>query len=124
MLNPKHSASSSILFSSNNNALNRIFKILFKYKLFYNILLFSAIQESDSVIHINYFLYYFPLCLSHDIEYSPLCYTVGLCCLSISVYTPNIGTPKYIKQILMERKRIIIHILQIKKIFLRIDLRM
>ena len=47
-------------------------------------MLISAIQQSDSVIHI-YILFHiiFHYGLSQDIEYSFLCYTVGPCCLSI-----------------------------------------
>ena len=47
-------------------------------------LLISAVQQSDSVIHI-YILFYilFHDVLSQDIEYSSLCSTVGTCCLSI-----------------------------------------
>ena len=40
----------------------------------------SAVQQSDSVIHM-YILFHtlFHYVLSQDIEYSSLCYTVGLC---------------------------------------------
>ena len=46
--------------------------------------LISAVQKSDSVIHI-YVLFHilFHYGLSQDIEYSSLCFTVGPCCLSV-----------------------------------------
>ena len=50
----------------------------------YNVVLFYALQQSDSVIHIDtcfYILFHYGL--SQDIECSSLCYTLGLCCLSI-----------------------------------------
>ena len=51
--------------------------------LIYNVLI-SAIQQSDSVIHIHTFFYIlFHYGLYQDIEYSSLCYTGGPCCLSI-----------------------------------------
>ena len=43
----------------------------------YNGVLISAVQQSDSVIHIYSLSYSFPYGLSQDIEYSSLCYTVG-----------------------------------------------
>ena len=43
-------------------------------------MLISAIQRSDSIIHI-YILFHYVL--SEDIEYSFICYTIGLHCLSI-----------------------------------------
>ena len=46
----------------------------------YNIVLISAVQQSDSVIYIV-----FHYGLSQNIEYSSLCYAVGLCCLSPKV---------------------------------------
>ena len=55
----------------------------------YNIVLISAVQESDSILHIYmYILYTFSYILSHctlsqDIEYNYLCCTIGPCCLSI-----------------------------------------
>ena len=46
-------------------------------------MLISAVQWSNSVIHMHtFFLYSFPLRLSQDIEYSSLCCTAGPCCLS------------------------------------------
>ena len=56
---------------------------LIEVQLLYNVISISAVQPSDSVIHI----YTFFFCilshygLSHDIEYRFLCYTP--CCLSI-----------------------------------------
>ena len=51
-------------------------------------MLISAVQQSDSVIHI-YILFHilFRYGLSQDIEYSSLCYTVGPCCLSVLYIT-------------------------------------
>ena len=52
-------------------------------------MLISAIQQSDSVMHIDTFiLFYILFCygLSQDIEYSSLCYTVGPCCLSMEAF--------------------------------------
>ena len=49
--------------------------------------LISAVQQSDSVMHIyilSHILLHYGL--SQDIEHSSLCYTVGPCCLSI-LYT-------------------------------------
>ena len=46
----------------------------------------SAVQQGDSVIHINtdtYLYILFHYGLSQDIEYSSLCYTAGPYCLSI-----------------------------------------
>ena len=53
--------------------------------LIYNIVLISAIQQSDSVIHVYTFFskIIFHYGLSQNTEYSSLCYTVGPCCLSI-----------------------------------------
>ena len=47
-------------------------------------MLITAVQQSDSVIHI-YILFHilFHDGLSQGIEYSCLCYTIGPCCLSI-----------------------------------------
>ena len=51
-------------------------------ELSYNVVLISAVHQSDSVIHI-YILFHilFHYGLSQDIGYSSLCYTVGSCCL-------------------------------------------
>ena len=55
-------------------------------------LLISAVQKSDSVIHIDIYVYiyiytlffiFFSIMVSQDIEYSSLCYTVGPYCLFI-----------------------------------------
>ena len=53
-------------------------------QLAYNVVLLSAVQQSDSVIHI-YILFYilFHYGLSQDVEYSSLCSKVGPCCFSI-----------------------------------------
>ena len=63
---------------------------LIEVYLIYNI---SGAQQSDSVIYIYIYIYIYILfqilfhCrLLQHIEYSSLCYTVGLCCLSI-LYT-------------------------------------
>ena len=63
----------------------RFFNIyFFEVQLIYNVVLISAVQQSDSVVHI-YILFHilFHYGLSQDIGYSPLCCTVGPCCLSI-----------------------------------------
>ena len=49
-------------------------------------MLVSAVQQSDSVIHIYIYILFhilFHYGLSQDIEYSSLCSTVGPCCLPI-----------------------------------------
>ena len=48
-------------------------------------MLISAVQQSDSVIHTGTFFFkiLFHYGLLQDIEYSSLCCTAGLCCLSI-----------------------------------------
>ena len=60
----------------------------------------SAVQQSDSVIHTYAFFFHilFHYGLSHDIEYSSLCYTVGPCCLStlnvtVCIYQPQTPSP-------------------------------
>ena len=61
------------------------FKIYFiEVQLIFNVVLISAVQQSDSVLHI-YILFHIlsHYGLSQDTEYSSLCYTVGPCCLSI-----------------------------------------
>ena len=52
--------------------------------MIYNVVLISAVQQSDSVIH-TYILFHilFHYGLSQDIEYSSLCYPVGPCWLLI-----------------------------------------
>ena len=54
-------------------------------QLIYNVVLISAVQQSDLVIRRQTFFFYiiFHYGLSQDIEYSSLCYLVGPCCLSI-----------------------------------------
>ena len=49
-------------------------------------MLVSGVQQSDSVIHTRVSILFqvlFPFRLLHSIEQSSLCYTVGLCWLSI-----------------------------------------
>ena len=68
---------------------------LIEVYLIYNVVLISAVQQSDSVlqytqlyiyiyiyIHILFYIL-FHYGLSQDIEYSSLCNTVGPCCLPI-----------------------------------------
>ena len=56
-----------------------IFKIFYELFLIYNVVLISAEQQSDSVTHVYTFLYIlFHSGLSEDVEYSSLCYSVGL----------------------------------------------
>ena len=57
---------------------------LLTYKLIYNVVLASGVQQSDSALYI-YILFQilFHYSLLQDIEYSSLCCTVGPCCLSI-----------------------------------------
>ena len=54
-------------------------------ELIYSVVLFSAVQQIDSVIHIYTFFFniLFNYGLSQDIEYSSLWYTVRPCCLFI-----------------------------------------
>ena len=52
------------------------------WRSFYNVVLISALWQSDSFIHtciLSHIL--FPYDLSQDSEYSSLCYTMGFCCL-------------------------------------------
>ena len=68
--------------------LSQLFKSIFEItvSLIYQVLLIPAVQQSDSVVHIYAFLFknlLFHYGLSQDIEYSSLCYTIGLDCLSI-----------------------------------------
>ena len=55
--------------------------------LIYNVVLISAVQQTDLVIHTHTetHILFIVVYLSQDIEYitSSLCYTVGPCCLSI-----------------------------------------
>ena len=52
--------------------------------LVYNVVLISAVQQSGSVIQTqtSAFKVLFHYDLSHGTEWSPLCYTVGPCCIS------------------------------------------
>ena len=57
-------------------------------ELIYSVLVLSDVQEIDSVIHTCIYIYILFNILVHygllqDTEHSSLCYTVGLCCLSI-----------------------------------------
>ena len=63
-------------------ALNLFF---IEVQLIYNVVLISAVQQSDSVIHIHTFFFniVFHYGLSQGIGYSSLCYTVEPGCLSI-----------------------------------------
>ena len=61
----------------------------FQVQLTYSVVIISAIQQSDSVIHIYIYILFhilFHYDLSQDIEYSSLCYTVGPCCLSYEMF--------------------------------------
>ena len=64
------------------------FFFLFEYKLIYNVVLVSDVQQSDSLMHIYMYIYIpfhilFHYSLAQDTEYSSLCYTVAQypCCL-------------------------------------------
>ena len=59
-------------------------------QLIYNVVLISAVQRSDSVIHI-YIVFHilFHYGLSQDIEHSSLCYTVGPCYNSLHLLIPD-----------------------------------
>ena len=59
------------------------FFFLIKVELIYNIMFVSGVQQSDSVIYTNIYVYSFFILfhysLLQDIEYSPLCYIVNPC---------------------------------------------
>jgi len=58
-----------------------------KLKLIYNVVLTSAIQQNDSIIHTYILLnIIFHYSLSQDTEYSSLCYTVRPCFIFCSSY--------------------------------------
>ena len=71
------------------------FFFLTEVQLGYNVILVSDAQQSDSVLYIHIYVYIhtceyislfqilFPYRLLENIEHSSLCYTVGLCYLSI-----------------------------------------
>ena len=65
---------------------------LTEVQLIYNVVLITAVQQSDSVIHIHsFFKIFFSIIVQHRIlnEYSFLCYTVGLLfihCIYRSLY--------------------------------------
>ena len=54
-----------------------------KAELIYNVLLISAVHQSDSVLHIILFYIILQHVLSQETAYSSLCYTVALYCFSI-----------------------------------------
>ena len=61
------------------------FFLIIEVELIYNVVLGSGVQQSDSVLFIYLFIYLFilfqilfPYSLLQYIEYSSLCYTVGL----------------------------------------------
>ena len=63
---------------------------LIEVELIYNVVLISAVQQSNSVVYVSVCIYIYILFhygLSRDTEYSSLCYTVGPCCLSILYIT-------------------------------------
>ena len=64
-------------------AVNSFFITLIEVQLIYNVVLVSSVQQSDSVLYISFFRFFFIIRyrLLQDIEYSSLCYTVGPCCL-------------------------------------------
>ena len=49
----------------------------------YNVVLISVEQQTDSVMHILFHIVSIIAYYRQDIGYSPLCYIVGFCCLSI-----------------------------------------
>ena len=60
------------------------FFFLIEVQLIYNVVLISAVQQSDSVKHMYVYIYIlFHYGLSQDIESTSLRYPVGPCCLSI-----------------------------------------
>ena len=67
--------------------------------LIYNVVLISAVQQSDLVIHRYSFHILFIYGLSQDIEYSSLCYTAETCWLSFnSALVANVQGRKYYLQ--------------------------
>ena len=57
-------------------------------QLIYNVVLITAVQQSDLVVHTYIFLHIlFHYGLSQDVEYSSLWYKVGPCCLMHFIYT-------------------------------------
>ena len=64
------------------------FNFFIELQLIYSVVPISAVQQSDSVIHIQTFFFniLFHYGLSQHIEYGSLCYPV-LCCLSILYIT-------------------------------------
>ena len=70
------------------------FKIFIAIQLMYNVML-TSIQQNDFATH-TFFILFSYYDLSQDIEYSSLCYSVGLCCLSVLykiVYLCQAQTP-------------------------------
>ena len=64
---------------------------LWKYSWFNNVVPISAVQKSDSVIHVHILFknIIFHHGLFKDIEYSSLCYIVRLYCNNLYLLTPN-----------------------------------
>ena len=85
-------------------------------------MLISAVQQSDSIVHMYFFHILFHYYLSQDIEYSCGCYTVGHCCLSIlyiilfasanpklSIHFSPTSTPTWQPQVCFLCPQIILH---------------
>ena len=69
------------------DASNKWYFFLIEVSLIYNVMLVSGVQQTDSVLYIYiFFQILFHYRLLQDIEYSSLCYTVGLCWLSILLF--------------------------------------
>ena len=66
--------------------LQRIFSN--EVELIYNVVLVSGVQQSDSDIYIYFFQILFPYRFLQNIEYSSLCYTIGLCWLPTLYIVP------------------------------------
>ena len=72
--------------------------------MIYNVVLVSAVQQSDSITHIHTYTF-FLIMLSQIIEYGSLCYIVRACCLSISsCQHRRHGFHPWSKKILCKRK--------------------
>ena len=76
---------------------NVYYFLFFLLKLIYNVLLISALQQSDPVIHISTFpfLYFFPRGLSQETGCTSLCYRgrtsllIHFKCNSLHLLTPS-----------------------------------
>ena len=71
---------------------------LIKVELIYNVAPISAVQQCDSVVHIETFFYViFHYCLSQETLYSSLCYIVGPCLsilnIIVCLYQPQTPSP-------------------------------